>query len=145
MGVVRIKERSETGISFGGGEGGLNFCGCANLAPTGKVPGVGKVATLLGFDGLNAAVLALEKDAGSIGLIDEREAAAVGAKAGVGANELGFLDLQERSDGGDLWGRNFNVSGPAATVGAALAKVLGGDFGRSGGHGVNLACPRKGS
>ena len=126
--VVRVKEGNETCIPFGWGERGLNFCSLAHLAPTREVPGVGKAATLLGFDGLNAALLAFKKDAGSVGLIDQGEAAAVRAKAGVGSDELGFLHFQKRGDCGDLFFRDFYVSWPAAAVGAALAKIFGGSF-----------------
>ena len=119
--MVRIKEGGETCIPFGRGEGGLNFCSLAHLAPTWKVPGVGKAATLLGFDGLNTALLAFEEDAGTVGLINQGEAAAVGAKAGVGSNELGFLHFQEGGDGGDLLFRDFYVPWPATAVGAPFA------------------------
>ena len=119
--MVRIKEGVETCIPFGWGEGGLNFCGLAHLAPTGEVPGVWKAATLLGFDGLNVALLAFEENAGSVGLIDQGEAASVGAKAGVGSDKLGFLDFKEGGDGGDLLFRDFYVPRPATAVGAPFA------------------------
>ena len=67
----------------------------ADIAPTGEVPSVGKSAALLRFDGLDAAVLAFEEDTGSVGLIDEGEATAVGAEAGVGPDELGFFHFEE--------------------------------------------------
>ena len=86
-----------------GGEGLDDFGSLADIAPTGEVPSVGKSAALLRFDGLDAAVLAFEEDTGSVGLIDEGEAAAVGAEAGVGPDELGFVDFQEGGDGGDLF------------------------------------------
>ena len=78
-----------------GGEGLDDFGGLADFAPTGEVPGVGEAAALLRFDGLDAAVLAFEEDTGSVGLIDEGEATAVGAEAGVGADEIGFFHFQE--------------------------------------------------
>ena len=53
---------------------------------------------------------------------------AVGAEAGVGSDKLGFLDFQKRGDGGDLLFRDFYVPWPAATVGAALAKIFRGSF-----------------
>ena len=126
--MVRIKEGVETCIPFGWGEGGLNFCSLAHLAPTWEVPGVGEAATLLGFDGLNTALLAFEEDAGPVGLIDQGEAAAVGAKAGVGSDEFGFLHFQEGGNGGDLFFRDFYVPWPATAVGAALAKIFWGSF-----------------
>ena len=49
----------------------FDFGGLADFPPTGEVPCVGKAATLLGFDGLNAALLAFEENAGSVGLIDQ--------------------------------------------------------------------------
>ena len=78
-----------------GGEGLDDFGGLADFAPTGEVPGVGEAAALLRFDGLDAAVLAFEEDTGSVGLIDEGEATAVGAEAGVGADEIGLFHFQE--------------------------------------------------
>jgi hypothetical protein len=126
--VVRLKEGVETCIPFGWGEGGLNFCSLAHLAPTWEVPGVGEAATLLRFYGLNFAILTLKEDAGTVGLIDQGEAAAVGAKAGVGSDKFGFLDFKEGGDSGDLFFSDFYVSWPAATVGAALAKIFGGSF-----------------
>jgi len=138
--VVRIKEGGETCIPFGRGEGGLNFCSLAHLAPTWKVPGVGEASTLLRFYGLNFAILTLKEDAGTVGLIDQGEAAAVGAKAGMGSDKLGFLDFKKRGDGGDLFFRDFYVSWPATAVGASFAKVFGGFRSFSCFHRVNLAC-----
>ena len=138
--MVRIKEGGETCIPFGRGEGGLNFCSLAHLAPTWEVPGVGEPATLLRFDRLDFAVLTLKEDAGSVGLIDQGEAAAVGAKAGVGSDEFGFLHFQEGGNGGDLFFRDFYVPWPATAVGAALAKIFGRFRFFPCIHRVNLAC-----
>ena len=80
---------------MGCSEGLFDFGGLADFAPTWKVPGVGEAATLLGFDGLNAALLAFEEDAGSVGLINQGETAAVGAKAGMGSDKFGFLNFQK--------------------------------------------------
>jgi len=126
--VAGVEERGETGFPVGGGERGLNFCSLAHLAPTREVPGVRKAATLLRFDRLNFAILTVKEDAGTVGLIDQGEAAAVGAKAGVGSDKFGFLDFKEGGDSGDLFFSDFYVSWPAATVGAALAKIFGGSF-----------------
>lgn len=126
--MVRIKEGGETCIPFGWGERGLNFCSLAHLAPTWKVPGVGEASTLLRFYGLNFAILTLKEDAGTVGLIDQGEAAAVGAKAGMGSDKFGFLDFKEGGDSGDLFFSDFYVSWPAAAVGAALAKIFGGSI-----------------
>ena len=138
--MVRIKEGGETCIPFGWGERGLNFCSLAHLAPTWEVPGVGEAATLLRFYGLNFAILTLKEDAGSVGLIDQGEAAAVGAKAGVGSDKLGFLDFKKGGDGGDLFFRDFYVSWPATAVGAPFAKIFGGFRSFPCFHRVNLAC-----
>ena len=46
---------------------------------------------MLGFDWLDPAVLAVEKDAGAVGLIDKGKAAAVGAEAGVALDEVILL------------------------------------------------------
>jgi len=76
---------------MGCSQGLFDFGGLADFAPARKVPSVGKATALVGFDGLDFAILAVEKDAGAVGLIDEGEATAVGAEAGVGSDELGFL------------------------------------------------------
>jgi len=138
--VVRVTEGGETCIPFGWGERGLNFCSLAHLSPTWEVPGVGEAATLLWFYGLNFAVLTVKEDTGTVGLIDQGEATAVGAKAGVGSDELGFLDFKEGGDGGDLFFRDFYVSWPATAVGAPFAKIFGGFRSFPCFHGVNLAC-----
>ena len=113
---------------MGCSEGLFDFGGLADFAPTGEVPCVGKAAALGGFDGLNLAILPIQEDAGAVGLIDQGKTTTVGAKAGVGSDELGLLYFQKRGDGGDLFFGNFDVPWPAAAVGAALAKVFGGSF-----------------
>ena len=138
--MVRIKEGVETCIPFGWGEGRLNFCSLAHLAPTWKVPCVGKAATLLRFYGLDFAVLTFEEDAGTVGLINQGEAAAVGAKAGMGSDKFGFLDFKEGGDGSDLLFRDFYVPWPAATVGAPFAQIFGRFRSLPCFHRVNLAC-----
>ena len=111
---------------MGFSEGLFDFCGLADFAPTRTVPSVGKAAALGGFDGLNLAILPIKEDAGAVGLIDQGKTTTVGAKAGVGSDELGLLYFQKRGDGGDLFFGNFDVPWPAAAVGAAFAKVFGG-------------------
>ena len=106
----------------------FDFGGLADFAPTGEVPCVGKAAALGGFDGLNLAILPIQEDAGAVGLIDQGKTTTVGAKAGVGSDELGLLYFQKRGDGGDLFFGNFDVPWPAAAVGAALAKIFRGSF-----------------
>ena len=122
---------------------GLNLGGVADFSPSGEVPGVGKTAALLRFDRLDFAVPSLEEDARPAGLIDEGETAAVGAKAGVGSDELGFLHFQEGGDGGDLLLRDFHVSRPAAAVGATFTEISGSFRCFSCVHRVNLACGMK--
>jgi len=112
----------------------------ADISPTGEVPGVGEAATLFRFDRLNFTILTVEEDAGSVGLIDQGEAAAVGAKAGVGSDKLGFLHFQEGGDGGDLLFRNFYVPWPATAVGAPFAEIFGRFRSFPCFHRVNLAC-----
>ena len=113
---------------MGCSEGLFDFGGLADFAPTGEVPCVGKAAALGGFDGLNLAILPIKEDAGAVGLIDQGKTTTVGAKAGVGSDELGLLYFQKRGDGGDLFFGNFDVPWPAAAVGAALAKIFRGSF-----------------
>ena len=113
---------------MGCSEGLFDFGGLADFAPTGEVPCVGKAAALGGFDGLNLAILPIKKDAGAVGLIDQGKTTTVGAKAGVGSDELGFFNFQKRGDGGDLFFRDFYVSWPATAVGAPFAEIFRGSF-----------------
>ena len=100
----------------------------ADIAPAREVPGVGKATALVGFDGLDLAILTLEKDAGAVGLIDEGEATAVGAEAGIFFDEEVLLHFKERGDGADLGIADFDIARPAAAVGASFAEVFGGFF-----------------
>ena len=105
-----------------------DFCGHTDVAPAGKVPSVGEVAALLGFDRLDPAVLPVQEDAGTVRLIDQGQAAPVGAQAGVLLDKNIFLQPEVTGDGGDLFFGNLHVPRPAAAVGTAFAKVLGGFF-----------------
>lgn len=111
-----------------GGEGLNDFGGLADIAPAREVPGVGKATALVGFDGLNLAILTVEKDAGAIGLIDEGKATAVGTEAGIFFDEEVLLHLKERGDGADFGIADFNIARPATAVGATFAEVFGGFF-----------------
>ena len=111
-----------------GGEGLDDFGGLADISPAREVPGVRKATALVGFDGLDLAILAVEKDAGAVGLIDEGEATAVGAEAGIFLDEEVLLHFKERGDGADFGIADFNIARPAAAVGAAFAEVFGGFF-----------------
>ena len=105
-----------------------DFCGHTDVAPAGEVPGVGEVAALLGFDRLNPAVLSVQEDAGAVRLIDQGQAAAIGPQAGVLLDKIILLQPEVTADGGDLLVGNLHVPRPAAAVGTAFAKVLGGFF-----------------
>ena len=100
----------------------------ADIAPAWEVPGVGKATALVGFDGLDLAILAVEKDAGAVGLIDKGEATAVGAETGIFLDEEVLFHFKERGDGADFGIADFDVARPAAAVGAAFAEVFGGFF-----------------
>ena len=105
-----------------------NFSGHANVAPTGKIPGVGEVAALLRFDRLNPAVLAVQEDAGAVRLIDQGQATAIGSQPGVLLDKIILFQAKVPGNGVDLLFGNLHVPRPAATVGAALAEVFGGFF-----------------
>ena len=96
----------------------------ADVAPAREVPGVGEVAALLGFHGLDPAVLPVQKDAGPVRLIDEGESATVGAEAGVALDEIILGQPKVAGNGRDLGLGDFHVAWPAAAVGAAFAEVL---------------------
>jgi len=100
----------------------------ADIAPAREVPGVGKATALVGFDGLDLAILAVEKDAGAVGLIDKGEATAVGAEAGIFFDEEVLFYFKERGDGADFGIADFDIARPATAVGAAFAKVFRGFF-----------------
>ena len=100
----------------------------ADIAPAREVPGVGKATALVGFDGLDLAILTVEEDAGSVGLIDKGEATAVGAETGIFFDEEVLFHFKERGDGTDFGIADFDIARPAAAVGAAFAKVFGGFF-----------------
>ena len=75
----------------GGENGSGDFHRHADVAPTGEVPGVGKIAALLGFDRLDLAVLSLEENAGAVGLVDKGKAATIGAEPGVALDKVILL------------------------------------------------------
>ena len=100
----------------------------ADIAPAREVPGVGKATALVGFDGLDLAILAVEENAGAVGLIDKGEATAVGAESGIFLDEEVLLHFKERGDGADFGIADFDIARPAAAVGAAFAEVFGGFF-----------------
>jgi len=100
----------------------------ADIAPAREVPGVGKATALVGFNGLNLAILTVEKDAGAVGLIDKGEATAVGAEAGIFFDEEVLFYFDEGGDGADLDITDFDIARPAAAVGASFAEVFGGFF-----------------
>ncbi len=100
----------------------------ADIAPAREVPGVGKATALVGFDRLDLAILTFEEDAGAVGLVDEGEATAVGAEAGIFFDEEVLLHFKERGDGADLGIADFDIARPAAAVGTSFAEVFGGFF-----------------
>lgn len=77
---------------------------------------------------MDPAVLPVQKNAGAVRLIDQGQAAPVGPQPGVLLDKNVFLQPEVPGDGGDLFFGNFHVPRPTATVGAALAEVLGGLF-----------------
>ena len=72
--------------------------------------------------------MTVEEDAGAIGLIDEGEATAVGAEAGVFFDEEVLFHFEERGDGADFGITDFDIARPAAAVGTSFAEVFGGFF-----------------
>ena len=67
--------RTESGVD-------RRFNRLAHFAPTGEVPCVGKATALNRLHGLNAAIAALQEDAGTIRLVDEGETIAARSEAG---------------------------------------------------------------
>src|SRR5205814_451576 len=99
--------------------------------PTGKVPGIWKARALARFHWLNAAVTAFEEDAfvivGAIGrwsLVDECEAIALRAQAGVALDEIVLPHPEKAGDRGYFRFLEADEARPAATLGATLALVV---------------------
>ena len=94
--------------------------GVANFFEAGKVPEIWKLAALLRLYRLHGAVLAFEKNASAVGLLPEREAAAVGAQLGKLLNELVLAHTLEHRKPRDLGVVQQHLPRPAATGRAAL-------------------------
>lgn len=109
--------------------------GFARLPPAGEVPGIREAGALPGLHGLDAAVAAIEEDAlvivsaiGGGAFVDEGEAVAVRAQAGIVLDEIVLTQAKEPGDPVDFGFLEADETGPAAAVRAALALVV--DFGR---------------
>lgn len=94
--------------------------GVADFFKAGKIPEVRKLAALLRFHGLNGAILTFQKNARAIGLLTEREAAAVGAQLGKLLDEVVLAQALERREPRDLGVVQQHLARPAAAGRAAF-------------------------
>ena len=95
----------------------------ADLFKTGKVPKVRKIPASLRFDGLNRAILAVEKNTRTIRLCLQYEPTAVVAQPGELLDEVVFAHVFERRELGDLGISHADLPRPTAAGGATLAFV----------------------
>ena len=73
----------------------LNGDGPAIFFRTGKIPAVGEIPALLGFDRLDAAIVALQKNAFMVGLVQQGQAGAITSQPRESLNEFIFAEAFE--------------------------------------------------
>ena len=100
--------------------------GVAGFFKAGKIPEVRKVAALLRLDGLHRAVVALQKNAFAIRLVQQCQSAPIRAQPREALDEVGFAQALERGEAGDRGIVQPHLSRPAAAGGAALTFVEDG-------------------
>jgi hypothetical protein len=93
----------------------------ADLLEAREIPQVRKVTALLWFYGLHGAMLALEEDTFTVGLVHQGESAPVAAQPRELLDELAFAQATEGGEAGDFSLRERHLSRPAAAGGATLA------------------------
>lgn len=97
--------------------------GLARVFKPRKVPPVGEVPALLRLDRLDEALVPFEKDAVSVGFLDEAQAQPIGSQAGEFLDEVKFAAVQELGQRRHFGLREFDLARPAAAGRAALAIV----------------------
>jgi hypothetical protein len=93
----------------------------AKLFESRKIPEVWKVAALLRFDGVDAAIAIGQEDAGAIVLIGESQAGPLLIQARECLDELVFGKPKELRHSSDFSFREAHLPGPAAARSAAVA------------------------
>ena len=83
-------------------------------------PEVGKILALLRFGSLNGAISAVEKNAGAIGMFQQRESAPVVAQARESLDKFIGADASEMGESRNFRLAQNHLSRPAAAGGAAL-------------------------
>ena len=100
----------------------------ANLAPAGKIPRVGKPRALLGFDGLDPAIPALQKDALLVRFVDKGQPVPLRPEPRVLLDEVVFAHPEKRGNARHLRLGDFHKARPPATRRATLALVMNRGF-----------------
>ncbi len=95
----------------------------ADLFESRKVPTVWKIPASLRFDGLNRAIIAVEKNTRAVRLFLQYEPATVVAQPGELLDEVVFAHVLQRRKPADLGIRHKHLSRPAAAGGATLTFV----------------------
>jgi hypothetical protein len=94
-----------------------------------EVPEVRKIPTLLGLYGLNAAIVPIEEDAGTVGIFVQGKATAILGESREFLDERDFVHAFKRSEPSDLAIVQAHLTRPSTTGGAALAFVEHGHEG----------------
>lgn len=95
----------------------------ADFFEAGKIPEVRKIAALLGFHGLDGAVVAGKEFAFAIGFFEQRKTLPIRAHARVAFDELRLAQVEVRGDARDLGIGKAHLAGPATTGRATLTLV----------------------
>jgi len=82
-----------------------------------------KVITLLRLDGLYAATIRCEHDAGACIIIDDGEPLAIAAQVTVLVDKIAFCHLHILCNGADVRLRQANIPSPSTAGAAALAMM----------------------
>ena len=109
-----------------------------------KIPEVGKAPALVRFDGLNATVEPIEKNAFMIGPLDQGQTAAVVSKASEFLDECFHPFAEEGGNTFRLLFRDLNFPGPPAAGRASITMVEDGHAGGAFGNG-SFRVPRYGA
>ncbi len=93
----------------------------AILFRSGKIPAVGKIPALLGFDRLDGAIVAVQKNAFVVGLVLQGQAGAIASQPRESLNEFILAQALESGQPRDFTFLQPDLSRPAAAGRATLA------------------------
>jgi len=94
--------------------------GMAEFLRAGKVPEIRKIPALLWFDGLDGTIFSFQKNAFTIGLVHQGQAASILGEPGKFMNESHLGEILKSGEPGDFGLGQTHLAGPAAAGGATL-------------------------